>query len=105
MFNDVALQTTEAFVAEHVAQHGQRVARGGLRRGEQIEMGLMDFHAPVESRGGRWRNCGSRNMPLLCQWRTAFLRPEPDFLPPPSCLLTVAQARASASSWGTPCAS
>src|SRR3569623_3236416 len=34
---------------------------------------------------------------------TALPRPEPPFLPPPVNLLTVAHARASASSRGTPC--
>jgi hypothetical protein len=30
------------------------------------------------------------------------LRPEPDFLPPPDCLLTVAHAKCSASFFGVP---
>src|SRR5260221_485289 len=35
-------------------------------------------------------------------WFSAFPRPEPDFFPPPVILLTVAQARRSASSLETP---
>jgi hypothetical protein len=42
-----------------------------------------------------------RDVPLLAAF-LAPLEPEPPFLPPPSCLLTVAQARRSASSSDTP---
>jgi hypothetical protein len=41
-------------------------------------------------------------LPLLVFFRPDDLRPLPDFLPPPSCLLTVAQARRSASFFDTP---
>jgi hypothetical protein len=50
----------------------------------------VDFFAPL-----------LRDVLLLALFLAAF-EPEPPFLPPPSCLLTVAQARRSASSSGTP---
>src|SRR5690606_3820950 len=68
-----------------------RVAAAFFAEAERAEAGRLDEASP----------------PLRPPLREAALlsfvpRPEPDFLPPPSSLLTVAQARRSASSLPTP---
>ena len=86
----------------HELQHGQDlrlladlvVLRGALR--------LADADLVV-----RFVPLVLRAVPVDFEVRFALVlrapaRPEPDFLPPPSCLFTVAQARASATSSDTP---
>ena len=69
-----------------------RVTAAFLAAADRLAAGLAEEAAPP-------------NLPPLCAagWPVAFPRPDPpSFLPPPSSLLTVAQARRSASSSGTP---